>query len=770
MSKNILGYLTNYLQRFAVFILLNLCICSVSIFAQLSTVELPEVSSKYDLDEGADVVADWCYAMLDSAANAYMESDIRSAEYWCAQAQKAIKDSTSYYYHRSLLESVNIMKGYCPESNQQILNAVNYLEKVGSYRASKGLIMALCAAGHFEMYYARPRAVQIFKRLGDVAQTVNDNSKYVFSLILQSQAFSMCAMLPHAAQKAREALRLCENEASLDVERFYAQCCLAVIYSQLKSSEMASRYFKQMEDERVYQRNYYLNIIFLLHKCDHMLTIRDYQRALFYSDQSLHLRELVATDVYDWCTYLQRCKLATLLLREEESDGYANKCDKLMGVASQFDNDPRYSKYCLSLVRSHNYVLRGENNRALALLDAIPQEHALMYSPDFADAYYAAYERAYIGNKNYRKASYILNQHAILSSLVAKAHAKAREEDMLSMYKTDPTIIKQQSEISQQVEDTVKARYQSTFWMLFSIILIVIALIAFSYNRRRAQRADARKAMELRTRLMEEVESQTLELRRQNELISLHNADILRSQTYAKRIQQGLLPTEEKLVQPGWFSSALIIFKPLEITSGDFYWYSKIDNRIILCAGDAARHGVPGAMISMVALTVINDVVHRRGSEDTAASMLNEMYERMMDMMPKFNEHNDVAITVAIYDVKSQGFNVASATQSVIYTNGDDVIPIYETRRTDARGRTSFRDEFCQLAQGDSFFFYTDGLTSMLNGETQNRLQMSGVVNIIEKSLAGSITDKYEFIRQELNNWKGSSVQSDDVLLLGITI
>lgn len=764
------GYITNCCQRFKALALVCLCLLCVPLNAQLPTSELPDVFLSGDYDEGTDVVADWCYAMLDSAAVSYFSYDIRGAEYWCSQAQKAIKDSTSYYYHLSIKESLELMKGFCPRSDQNIQSAIAYLEKVGTYRASKGLIMALNASGHYNMFFARPRAVQMFKRMGTVAQSIGDNSRYIFSLIYQSQAFSHCELLPQSAQKAREALRQCEGDPKLSIERFFSQFSLAIIYSRLKSSEMAALNLKKIEDEKVYERNYYIKMSYLLIKCDHLMTIRDFQKALVCSDQVLQMRELVATHIYDWRAYLQRCKLSTLLLRADESDYYAQKCESVMKVSGQFENNDRYTRHIITLSRAHNFVIRGEYQKAKDLLATIPYTRTLMHYPDFADAYFTAYERALIGVKDYRRASYMLNQHALLSDTIAMAHAKAREEDMAYIYKSDPTIIRQQTEISQQSENAQRIKYQSTFWMLLSILVVVLALIAFFYNKRRMQRANERKAMELQAQLQEEVESQTIELRRQNELISIHNADILRSQTYAKRIQQGLLPTREKLLQPGWFSAALIIFKPYEITSGDFYWYAKIGDRIILCAGDGAGHGIPGAMISMVALTLINDVAHRNGSTGSASFVLNEIYERMLNMMPNLNERNDVAITVAIYDVASKVLNVSSATQSMVYTHDNDVIPIYATKREEKNGKVSFGDEYCQLSVGDSCFFYTDGLISMLNGETNHKLKMTGLVEIIQHSLEGAVENRHSYIRQELNLWKGNSVQSDDVLLLGVTI
>ncbi len=748
-----------------IMLIIGLCISCLPAKAR-SAEELPEVYISNDYNEGSDVVADWCYATLDSAAASYLRYDVRAAEYWCSQAKKAIKDSTSFYYYSVLSESLMLMKGKAPASNHNIQSAITYLERTASPRATKALIIALNAGGQYDAFYDRPRAVQYFRRMGEVSNSLNLKRTYSLSVIYQAEAFARANMFVQAAQKAREAMNKCEED-NYTFGKFLCRLLLSKIYTTLKSNEMAESCFKDMEKEKAYEMNYYLTLKYLLRKVDYLMSFRKYDQALQVSDEVLRIRELVDMEVYDWKCYLQRAKVKTLLLDDAESDLYLDKSERLLEFAESFVNDERYSKFLLPLIRAHNFVIRKQYHKAKEYMDAIPYNTVLMHHLDYSDAYYTTYERIYTGTGQYKMAAYILNMHSALADSVADSHAQARESDLAYIYQTDPTILKQKAEISQRSEDAENLEYQSLFIMFAALFILLSGLILIFINRRRAQKEDENKNLMLQQRLKEEVDAQTVELRKQNDLISIRNADILRSQAYAKRIQQGLLPDSEILLQPGWFSEAMVLFKPYEITSGDFYWYSKIENRIIICAGDGAGHGIPGAMMSMVGLTLVNDVVHRIGASASASAVLTKINGRLVSMMPTFNRQIDM--TVVIYDVESGMMNVSCSSQGMMYTHNDKVYPVYP-KKDDGEGVFVFGDTSFKMEKGDSIYLYTDGLTSMLNGETMQKLKMVGLADIIKSSLELTQAERHSYIRQELNIWKGASVQTDDILLMGITI
>lgn len=757
--------LRRYILRCLAILIAGLAFVSVPVMAQ-ETEEVAEERGSDAFGVQLEAVSDWCYSLLDSATMACMSQDVRAAEYWSSQAARAIQDSATYYVYGVIQDLISMLKGIRPASNQNILNAISYLEKIDGPREKRGLIMAYNAAGQYEMSFGRARAVQMFVRMGNVAQSCGYRRMYSFSLYCQSEAFMRANMYTQAAQKAREALQ----RESTTLLKFLSELHMVKIYSIHKSNEMADSYLERIEKDAFYENSYYLKTRYYLEKIDHLLCMRRFEEAKFYSDLLVELKQLVSTPIMNWMCTMQRARLLSVIGKIDESDEWISRCDGIPFAAEWFANDGRYSQSVLMLVKAHNELLRGHITEAKAVLDAIPTPSSLMHQSDFADSYFSCYERLFTESKQYQMATNYLNSHNLLSDTLANIHAKAREDDFLSIFQTDPTIIKQKTEISRRAKDARTLQSQYTMLMLFTLFLALVVLIVLGIRRRRVQRADEALAVTLQKKLQEEVNAQTIELRKRNELISLRNVEILHSQTYAKRIQQGLLPSREKLLQPGWFSGAFIILKPFEIISGDFYWYSKIESRIIICMGDGVGYGIPGAMMSMVGLALINDVVHRNGGTASASFMLSKINARIVEMMPNLNKHNDINMTVIVYDTETGLFNASSANQSILYTHDGKVYPVYSSKKDISEDKSFFEDSYTQLFKGDSIYIYTDGLTSMINGQTMQKLKMSGLADIIGKTIGMGVNESQSFIRQQLNVWKGSGVQTDDILLMGVTI
>lgn len=746
-------------------IIAGLACISVPVLAQ-ETEEVAEERGSDAFGVQIDAVSDWCYSLLDSATFAWMVQDVRAAEYWNSQAAKAIQDSATYHVYSITQDLISMAKGIRPASNQNILNAISYLEKVENPRAKRGLIMAYNAAGQYEMSFGRARAVQMFVKMAEIAQSCGYRRMLTFSLYCQSEAYLRANMYNQAVQKAREVLQ----RNGTELLNFISQLQMVKIYSIHKANEMAETYLKRIEKDAFYEESYYLKSRFYLEKIDHLMCERKLDEAKFYSDLLVELKQLVSTPLMDWMCTVQRAKLLSLLGKTDESDEWIRRSEDVLSVSEWFVSDGRYSRSALMLAKANNELTRGKLKEAKAVLDAIPTPSSLMHQSDFADPYLICYEKLYIASKQYQLATNNLNYHNMLSDTLASIHTKAREDDFVSIFQTDPTIIKQKTEISRKTKDARQLQSQYTMLVFFTLFLALVLLIVLGVRRRKLQKADEALAMTLQKKLQEEVNAQTVELRKRNELISLRNIEILNSQTYAKRIQQGLLPSQEKLLRPGWFSGAFIILKPFEIISGDFYWYSKIDSRIIICMGDGVGNGIPGAMMSMVGLALINDVVHRNGSTASASFMLSKINERIMEMMPNLNKHNDINMTVIVYDTEAGLFNASSANQSILYTHEGKVYPVFSSRKEDAEERVFYEDSYAQLYKGDSIYMYTDGLTSMINGQTMQMLKMSGLQDIISNTLEMSIEESQTYIRQQLNAWKGTGVQTDDILLMGLTI
>ncbi|MDA3824010.1 MAG: hypothetical protein PF450_15555, partial [Bacteroidales bacterium] len=122
--------------------------------------------------------------------------------------------------------------------------------------------------------------------------------------------------------------------------------------------------------------------------------------------------------------------------------------------------------------------------------------------------------------------------------------------------------------------------------------------------------------------LEDKVEERTQEIRAQKEQIEKQNKEIKYSFDYAKRIQSTVLPPSD--VFETIFAEHFIYFKPKDIVSGDFYWISQKENKIIITASDCTGHGVPGSLMSMLGITMLHEIVNEKNFDHSDA-ILNEL-------------------------------------------------------------------------------------------------------------------------------------------------
>jgi serine phosphatase RsbU (regulator of sigma subunit) len=140
-----------------------------------------------------------------------------------------------------------------------------------------------------------------------------------------------------------------------------------------------------------------------------------------------------------------------------------------------------------------------------------------------------------------------------------------------------------------------------------------------------------------------------------NKKLELKNSEIVQSIHYAKRIQDALIQDPGGL--NNYFSGAFILHKPLHVVSGDFYSYYKMKTKVFVAAGDCTRHGVPGAMMSVICTGLIRDAILSTGLEDPA-EILHWMDTALDNVLGK---EGGVSVTADVMDIALAVFDMFRA-------------------------------------------------------------------------------------------------------------
>jgi ligand-binding sensor domain-containing protein/serine phosphatase RsbU (regulator of sigma subunit) len=307
-------------------------------------------------------------------------------------------------------------------------------------------------------------------------------------------------------------------------------------------------------------------------------------------------------------------------------------------------------------------------------------------------------------------------------------------------------------------------------WWFFLVVLATVSgvVVLIIYYREKSQR-------EMKEYLENELAARTSEVLKQKDEIELQNIEITDSINYAKRIQSSILPDVNKLKDT--FQDAFIIFHPRDIVSGDFYWFDRIDDeRFVIVCADSTGHGVPGAFMSMIGSTLLQDIVSRK--RVTKPSEVLTLLDRQI--FATLNQNIDVGVSndgmdmvVCEFNVKTRHIRFASAMRPVIIVLDGESYYI-RGNRCSVGGESViekyFDDQEYYLAKEDTIYMFSDGLPDQFGGPDGKKMKIARLKKLLEDICRLPMTEQKEIISNFFFDWKGDYEQVDDVLLMGVKI
>ncbi len=348
-----------------------------------------------------------------------------------------------------------------------------------------------------------------------------------------------------------------------------------------------------------------------------------------------------------------------------------------------------------------------------------------------------------------------------------------------------------QEGISNAYEIKVKKANGGFAWMLISgaplfdhnnnVIGSVGVHLDISYQKRIAIELEEKKAMqnlmEWQEKAMEHLEEKvierTSEVVKQKEIIEYKNKEITNSINYALRIQQALLPDKKEIGKV--FPECLIVYKPKDIVSGDFYYFNKNSDSCYIAAADSTGHGVPGGFMSMLGSEKLHDAVQKGGNPGEILSILNRSIKNSLRRTEGERSILDgFDIALCLFDLNTKMLRFAGAHRPIyIVRKGTKIIEEIKPTKTAIGGWTDeyqmFETHQVQLHEGDSFFMFTDGFADQF-GTTNRRLMSKNFKQLIVSIQDQPLAMQEAYLKEFLVKWQGDEEQTDDILVLGVRV
>jgi PAS domain S-box-containing protein len=270
-----------------------------------------------------------------------------------------------------------------------------------------------------------------------------------------------------------------------------------------------------------------------------------------------------------------------------------------------------------------------------------------------------------------------------------------------------------------------------------------------------------------------------------SKIIERKNRNIVASITYAQRIQEAMLPSEEKI--RSMLPESFVLFRPRDIVSGDFYWLSVLTDdhgkteKVIIAAVDCTGHGVSGAFMSLLGINLLNEIVNVR-SITQPDLILNELHKGIRQTLrqDETNTNDGMDMALCAIDLENSILEFAGAQNPLFYVqNGQahfikgDVMPIggqqRETERLFTKHTIKLADEQ-GLRIPTAFYLYSDGYHDQFGEENSKKFGSRKLREFLFQIHHQSALAQKHLLQQTFEQWKGSTNQIDDVLVIGARI
>ena len=265
------------------------------------------------------------------------------------------------------------------------------------------------------------------------------------------------------------------------------------------------------------------------------------------------------------------------------------------------------------------------------------------------------------------------------------------------------------------------------------------------------------------------IETENKQLRKYD----LEHKDIDDSIKYAKQIQNALLPKESFIKQ--YFPESFLINMPKNIVSGDFYWISQLDDKIIVAVGDCTGHGVPAALISMVGYEKLNNIVNKSGVTVPAEilSRLNFEIQELFNNEDKETTIRDgMDIAICSIDKTNNTLIFAGAKRPLFYIRNNELEIIKGDRKcigdVGAESGKDFTNHIIPLDSLNCIYLFTDGFIDQFGEAFGKKFLTKRFKNLLAKIQSLSMKVQKEVLLTTLHEWKCDEEQTDDICVLGL--
>jgi len=268
-----------------------------------------------------------------------------------------------------------------------------------------------------------------------------------------------------------------------------------------------------------------------------------------------------------------------------------------------------------------------------------------------------------------------------------------------------------------------------------------------------------------------------IDKRKSNLVLSEKNRRITESINYAKRIQHAILLNDDEIRKI--LPESFIYFQPLNIVSGDFYWISKHDQKVVVAAIDCTGHGVPGAFMSLICNSILYETIMDKKILNPSA-ILSRLNTGIINLLRQDNDENSsmdgMELSLCVIDYEKSKIEFAGAMNPGFLIKNGKVEMLEADVQTiggmnyflDKSKEAEFTTTTIELEKGMSLYLLSDGFTDQFGGPDNKKYNNKRFKQLLLDIHQLSMSEQKTAIDVALEDWKGKNDQLDDILIMGM--
>lgn len=553
------------------------------------------------------------------------------------------------------------------------------------------------------------------------------------------------------------------KETSDSIGMARTECNIGILYRKIEQPQAAIPYFTKCLP--LFERKNFLMGVILsnMHLGTCYYDLQKCETALTYFQSALKLFE--ANNVMDPSVYGNMSNCYEHLRDEQKADYYLLKCVKAFEQTG--DSSSNYYFWIHNL--GNSYCRKGDFSKGLPFIQrGLKGYTALGLLKNKLGVNMLENAAKYYYKSNQLKPAYMNLRMAMdLKDTLYKTDVSKQMSEQREKYEADKkelsisNLQKEKQIMDVEIDQQAKQKYAMGIGLILVLAIVLILLKTVKQKK---------KDNEI--------------IKQQKEIVDLKNKEVKESITYAKRLQDAILPPAG-LMQT-FFPESFLMYKPKDIVAGDFFWMESLTNhsagetemtKILIAAADCTGHGVPGAMVSLVCSTALNRSVKEFALTDPG-QILDKTRELVIQTFEKSGTNVKDGMDISMVSIlladknKVKEVEWAGANNALWYTQKGSLKALAPNKQPIGKHEDlmPFTTHKLELATGDQIFLFTDGFVDQFGGEKGKKFMTKNLRDLLIANLHLPMQEQKTVYENVFKTWTGALEQVDDVTLIGLRI